>query len=79
VSTTLGAEGLAAVDGENCLLRDDPTEFALAIKAVLDQPAQRARLERNARATAENIYAWDVVGREMLERYLALATARSAS
>src|SRR2546426_7043493 len=36
VSTSVGCEGLAAEAGENILIRDDPTDFANAILAVLD-------------------------------------------
>ncbi len=38
VSTRLGADGLAASDGVNCWLRDDPSEFAAAIITLLRAP-----------------------------------------
>jgi len=44
VSTTLGAEGLSAVDGEQLLVRDRPEEFARAVQQVVTDPALRARL-----------------------------------
>jgi glycosyltransferase involved in cell wall biosynthesis len=62
VSTAVGCEGLEAIDGENILIRDDPGEFADAVIAVLRDPALRRRLGAAGRATAERVYAWDVIG-----------------
>jgi glycosyltransferase involved in cell wall biosynthesis len=73
VSTSIGCEGLAAVDGENILIRDDAHAFASAILQVLDDPALRRRLGEHGRATAERLYGWDVIGRDMIETYLAVA------
>ena len=44
VSTTLGAEGLGARDGEHLLLADDPDDFADAVLRLWNDPALRARL-----------------------------------
>src|SRR5205807_75841 len=67
VSTSLGCEGLAAVDGDNILIRDDPADFAGAILAVLGDPALRRRLGERGRATAEARYSWDVIGTDMID------------
>lgn len=72
VSTSIGCEGLAAVDGENLLIRDDPRQFAEAVLAVLRDPALRRRLGAGGRATAERLYSWDVIGRSMIETYQSL-------
>lgn len=69
VSTSIGCEGLEAVDGENIIIRDDPTEFASAVSAVLRDPALRDRIGRNARSTAERIYSWNVIDVEMFRAY----------
>jgi len=74
VSTSVGCEGLDARDGENLLVRDDPGEFARAVKEVLENRNLRVRLERGGRATAETTYAWDVIGDAMRHRYLGLLT-----
>jgi O-antigen biosynthesis protein len=50
VSTRLGAEGLAANDGEICALADDPDAFAQAILDLLADPAKAAEMARRARA-----------------------------
>jgi glycosyltransferase involved in cell wall biosynthesis len=74
VSTSLGCEGLAAVDGDNILIGDAPNDFARAILAVLGDGALRRRLEERGRATAERLYSWDVIGRPMISTYLSAAT-----
>jgi glycosyltransferase involved in cell wall biosynthesis len=73
VSTSVGCEGLHAVDGENILIRDTAAAFADAVSTVLLDPALRTRLGTAGRATAEREYAWEVIGAPMLERYMALA------
>ncbi len=65
VSTSVGCEGLDARDGENILVRDDPAEFAAAVRRVLEDDALRARLGEAARRTAEEVYEWEVIGRSM--------------
>jgi glycosyltransferase involved in cell wall biosynthesis len=77
VSTSVGCEGLAAVDGENLLIRDEPAAFAEAIVRVLNDPALARRLGEGGRATAERLYSWNVVGERMIDAYLALANAES--
>jgi glycosyltransferase involved in cell wall biosynthesis len=75
VSTSIGCEGLENVDGENILIRDDPAEFAEAVVEVLRDDELRNRLGRNGRKTAEEIYAWPVVGRKMNALYQDLLAA----
>ena len=77
VSTSIGCEGLAAVDGENILIRDDPKEFARAVEAVLDDGEFGRRLGERGRATAQRHYSWDVIGRELVETYLSVAHVES--
>jgi glycosyltransferase involved in cell wall biosynthesis len=69
VSTSVGCEGLEAVDGQNILIRDDPAAFAAAVTTVLRDTGLRAALERNARVTAEQRYSWDVIGETMRRLY----------
>jgi glycosyltransferase involved in cell wall biosynthesis len=77
VSTSVGCEGLAAVDGENILIRDEPAAFADAVARVLDDPALRRRLGERGRATAERLYSWNVIGTQMNDAYLALTHGES--
>jgi glycosyltransferase involved in cell wall biosynthesis len=69
VSTSVGCEGLEAVDGQNILIRDDPAAFAAAVTTVLRDAGLRQALERNARATAEERYSWNVIGETMRRLY----------
>lgn len=69
VSTRVGAEGLAAKDGEFCALADDPAGFAERILALFDNPD--AATEMVARARAEVEANWDMAAltRRLIESY----------
>jgi glycosyltransferase involved in cell wall biosynthesis len=75
VSTSVGCEGLAATDGANILIRDDPKRFAEAIRAVLADERLRQRLGEAGRATAQRLYGWDVVGQRMIDAYMGVMNA----
>jgi glycosyltransferase involved in cell wall biosynthesis len=74
VSTSIGCEGLDAVDGENILIRDTADAMADAVLQVLSDTAVRSRLERNARRTATETYSWSVVGQQIRSAYDELLT-----
>jgi polysaccharide biosynthesis protein PslH len=59
VSTTIGAEGLDAVDGEHLLLADSPERFAEAVSALLDSADLRRRLGRAGRRLYEERFTWE--------------------
>lgn len=69
VSTRIGAEGIALVDGEDALLADTPQEFADAVRRLLADPGLRARLGMAARRAAERDYGWDAIGQRLLAVY----------
>jgi len=75
VSTSVGCEGLAAADGDNILIRDEPRAFADAVMAVLRDAALARRLGERGRDTAERLYSWDVIGRQMIDTYMRIALA----
>jgi len=79
VSTSVGCEGLATEDGENILIRDDPAAFADAVQLVLRDPGRQTSLGRAARATAERVYDWEVIGRDMLPHYRSVLNQRGAA
>ncbi len=58
VSTTVGAEGLDAVDGEHMLLRDTPQQFADAVIALLEDPALGAAIGQQGREWVIGQHAW---------------------
>jgi glycosyltransferase involved in cell wall biosynthesis len=69
VSTTIGAEGIAATDGHDILIADDPAAFARAVQRVMEDPGLAARLGEGGRALVERRYSWVAVGAE-LERFV---------
>jgi glycosyltransferase involved in cell wall biosynthesis len=69
VSTSIGCEGLDAMDGANILIRDTADDIADAVLEVLSDATLRSRLERNARRTATETYSWNVVGKQIRSAY----------
>jgi glycosyltransferase involved in cell wall biosynthesis len=63
VSTTIGAEGIAAVDQENMLIADTPEAFAKATISLLQRPDLAKKLVQNGRQTLEEEYDWQTVYR----------------
>ena len=68
VSTTLGAEGLGAVEGEHLLLADDAEHFAAAVLRLLNDHALRARLGGAGRALYEEQFTWPAAWRRLEEQ-----------
>jgi glycosyltransferase involved in cell wall biosynthesis len=60
VSTTIGAEGLALTPGRDVVIADGAAEFAAAVRGLLADPAEAARLGRAGRALVEARYRWEV-------------------
>ena len=61
VSTSIGAEGIRCVRGENILIADDPVAFAQAVVKVLQEPYVAMRLRLNGRRWVEENYNWRTV------------------
>ena len=59
VSTTVGAEGLEARDGEHLLLADDASAFAAAVSRLLESEPLRRALGAAGRRLYESHYTWD--------------------
>jgi len=58
VSTSLGCEGLGAVDGEHMLIRDDPRDFADAVLDLLNNPQKGAAMGIAGRQWVVERHAW---------------------
>jgi glycosyltransferase involved in cell wall biosynthesis len=69
VSTNIGAEGNAARDGEEILLRNDKGSFAEAVIMLLKDSLLRKKLGAKARGLAEREYSWDSIGKRFCEVY----------
>jgi len=61
VSTTIGAEGLGARDGDTIRIADAPEDFAAACIALLDDPAEGERLRNRALQMVTEQCSWEVV------------------
>jgi GT2 family glycosyltransferase len=79
VSTQVGAEGLAAVDGEFCALADDPAGFAARVVALLRDPEKAAAMAERARA--EVVANWDMaaITGKLVESYREMVKAKRAA
>jgi glycosyltransferase involved in cell wall biosynthesis len=58
VSTSIGAEGLPAVNGQHLMLADTPEAFAQAVTALLESPDERRRLGQAGRLLYERELTW---------------------
>lgn len=58
ITTTVGAEGLSATDGENIIIRNDPASLAKATLEVLGNPKLAKKIASNARQLVEEKYSW---------------------
>jgi polysaccharide biosynthesis protein PslH len=58
VSTSIGADGIRCVPGENIFIEDDPLAFAQAVMKVPKEPSLAERLRLNGRRWVEENYNW---------------------
>jgi len=72
VTTSVGCEGLAAADGENALIRDDPESFAAAVIQVVRNRELARAIGAAGRKTAELSYSWDALEPILRDGYLDL-------
>jgi glycosyltransferase involved in cell wall biosynthesis len=69
VSTTIGAEGLARVDGEFCALADDAPGFAAKVVQLLENCQLAHEMAARARQEVERNWDMEVVTRRLVEKY----------
>lgn len=72
VSTTVGAEGLNLVDGEEILIADEPIAFAEAVLRLLTDASLRRKIGENGRARVERDYDWRRIGEKLYRLYQSL-------
>ena len=78
VASTTAARGLDAVDGEQLLLADSPTEYVQAVRRLGADPALRARLVEAGRRHLHERHDPATVAAELLGHYhAAIATAQA--
>jgi glycosyltransferase involved in cell wall biosynthesis len=76
VTTTMGLEGIPAVDGRDLLVRDEPGPFAEAILQLLDHPSMAATMGRTARELIERMYSWDAAVKSLEQCYRVAVAVR---
>ena len=64
VSTTIGAEGLDILDGENIAIGDTPDDLARKCLALLDDKTARCRMAATAWEMVATRYSWEVVSQK---------------
>ena len=76
VSTTVGFEGIQALDGDHLLLADDAKSFSDAVVRLLTEPETRERLRLNGRVWVQQHYDWQKVYKKWDEIYARLQSPR---
>jgi polysaccharide biosynthesis protein PslH len=75
VSTSIGCEGLAVVDGEHLLIADEPESFAECVVRLLIDQELRERIARHGRQLVERRYDWSAASRRLATIYQSVAAA----
>ena len=68
ISTSLGAEGLAAEDGKEIVLADTPSAMAEAVASLDEASPEWHRLSENGTRLVLSRYDWTVIGKEARAR-----------
>ncbi len=75
--TPVALEGVAAEDGRDCLVGDDPYQLAGALRQLVEDPEHAEAMGRRARELVERSYTWDALGPLFVEAVERAASARS--
>jgi sugar transferase (PEP-CTERM/EpsH1 system associated) len=74
VSTSVGAEGIEAAEGEGIVRADHPKDFANHVLALLDNPQKRTEVGAAGKYLVEARYSWDRITRDLERVYLSLSS-----
>jgi len=69
VSTSKGAEGVGLTHGKDILFADTENDFAEQVLKVISSAEATNVIETNARKLAEDVYDWNVIGRDLFSIY----------
>jgi glycosyltransferase involved in cell wall biosynthesis len=67
VTTTIGSEGLRVVHGEDCLIADDPAQFAHAVVELYTNRSLWERLSKNAVALIREDFSEKAAKKELMK------------
>jgi glycosyltransferase involved in cell wall biosynthesis len=79
VSTSIGAEGLEAVPGVHLNIADSPFEFGEQVIRLRNDLEWSHKISSAARALAERVYDWRVIGARLVEEYAARSAAHRSA
>ncbi len=79
ISTTLGAEGVAAINGQEILLADSEEQMINALQRIITDVEFRRQLTVRARQLVAEQYDWTSIGRRLHTVYLDLLKSRPPS
>ncbi|MGA9109163.1 MAG: glycosyltransferase [Smithella sp.] len=74
VSTSIGAEGIDYIDGEDILIADTVQTFAQKVLRLLSYPDEALKIGENARRLVEQKYAWEILLDKMDDAYSSAVT-----
>jgi glycosyltransferase involved in cell wall biosynthesis len=69
VSTSIGAEGIKYLDGDNILIADTPLEFSQAIIRILRDDDLASQLGTSGRKTVQDTYNWRTIYKDWDQVY----------
>jgi glycosyltransferase involved in cell wall biosynthesis len=69
VATTIAAEGIDVISGENILIADDPEEFARKVVFLLNHEEIAKEMGEKARELIEKKYSWDIIAENIYRIY----------
>lgn len=68
VTTSIGVEGIEAINGEHLLIKDTSIDFAKTVVKLLCEPSGAREMVVKARQLVENKYSWDIISQDLLKR-----------
>jgi glycosyltransferase involved in cell wall biosynthesis len=77
--TPVAVEGIAARDGQHCLIGETAADLATSVERLLTHRKMAARLAQAARDLVAVNYTWDTVGRRFVEQIEAAADVPTAT
>jgi glycosyltransferase involved in cell wall biosynthesis len=69
ISTSVGAEGIGAVEGEHLMIADSPEDFVRTIIEVLNDPVKLNQLSSNALNFAKKNFNNQLIVADLLKYY----------
>jgi glycosyltransferase involved in cell wall biosynthesis len=69
ISTSLGAEGILYINGENILIANAPCEFFDMVSLCMEDPSRRRKIGQNARKLIETEYDRDAITHRLISFY----------